>query len=108
MNPVERRIVTAWVAADAIRGLDEWARAAGVTRSAYVRSLIETGGPPVAVPIAAQIDAQGVVELRRIGVMLRNFLRTPPARWSAEQTERFFAALAQIERASKRLTQPRQ
>ncbi|MDY0331790.1 MAG: hypothetical protein RBR52_15030 [Thiomonas sp.] len=100
MNSVERRIVTAWVGADATRSLDEWAQAAGVTRSAYVRSLIEAGGPP-----PAQINAQGVAELRRIGVMLRNFLRNPPARWSAEQTERFFAALAQIERASSRLMQ---
>lgn len=103
MKPVNRRIVTSWVAADATSSLDEWARAAGVTRSAYVRSLIESGGPPV-----AQIDIQGAAELRRIGVMLRNFLRKPPDRWSAEQTERFLAALEQIKQASDRLTQPGQ
>jgi hypothetical protein len=101
LSSVDRRIVTSWVAADATRSLDEWARAAGVTRSAYVRSLIESGGPPV-----AQIDLQGVAELRRIGVMLRNFLRTLPAKWSPEQTARFFAALEQIEQASDRLTHP--
>lgn len=101
MTPVNRRIVTAWVAADATRSLDAWARAAGVTRSAYVRSLIESGGPPI-----AQIDIQGVAELRRIGVMLRNFLRTPPARWSTEQTAQFFAALKRIEQASDHLTHP--
>jgi hypothetical protein len=97
---VARRIVTAWVAVDTVRSLDEWAKAAGMTRSAYVRHLIEDGGPPV-----ARIDAQGVGELRRIGVMLRNFLRTPPAKWTPAQTEQFFAALKAIENEARRFAQ---
>ena len=101
-SPAEAgRILATRVSAELAASVHVHAELAGISRSAYIRHLIAHSGPP-----RAAIDAQGVAELRRIGQMLRNFLRTPPATWTPEQTAAFHAALQRVDEAAHRLTKP--
>ena len=77
---------------DDLRKLDTMAKAAGMTRSAYVREVIARRSAP-----PAATDVQTIQEMQRMGRMVRNFLRHKPQDWTPSMRERFEEVMRFVE-----------